>query len=331
MKNIIVKINDAVQTVQEVNVVTNDGQPTVIKATKNVNYQFIDRATGRGPDHIVTKRVGQDLHISLEDEGKESDLIIEGFYDQDGAAALIGQAENGQYYYYVPDTGEVADYVTQLVPGDIEGQALGGESVVAPWWLGATQTKAAIWPWLLGGLLGAGAIAALANDDDDKSSNDNNSTTPVQPTPTPVASKPTVTPSTTDGSVSVNPGTGNNEVPITFTGEDNQPKKVTAKKDTQSNTWTLDDPNGTGATINPQTGEVTIPQDSVKDGEKVTAIGKETGKNDSEPVDGNAGTDSKNAEVDNSNNDGVVTTSVNEGEVQVTTVKLTNANGAELT
>ncbi|VEG14017.1 beta strand repeat-containing protein [Moraxella cuniculi] len=666
MKNIIVKINDAVQTVQEVNVVTNDGQPTVIKATKNVNYQFIDRATGRGPDHIVTKRVGQDLHISLEDEGKESDLIIEGFYDQDGAAALIGQAENGQYYYYVPDTGEVADYVTQLVPGDIEGQALGGESVVAPWWLGATQTKAAIWPWLLGGLLGAGAIAALANDDDDKSSNDNNPTTPVQPTPkttkptvvltnkdtdgdgqddtttisgktdpnadvtitlpdgrtittkandkgeysvdvpklnegdkvtvtakapgketsdpteatvdtaadkpevvanddgsvtstpgkdsvknttkytdeddneqiitatkqpdgtwkatdkdgnelptapdannpkqpwvdpttgtvtlppdavkdntpveatstdannntadddatskndpknakvissdsdndgnpdgvttttTPVnegevlvtkikldnnngvdnlviginspdttgvdgadfdltnvtftngvtsngdgtvnvppgvtefeirvpvkadnttegdetgkvavgnpdgsvvegntftvtdssktpAEKPTVTPSTKDGSVTVNPGTDNDEVPITFTGEDNQPKKVTAKKDTQTNTWTLDDPNGTGATINPQTGEVTIPQDSVKDGEKVTAIGKETGKNDSEPVDGNAGTDTKNATVDNTNKDGVVTQNADEGKDVVTTVKLTNNNGA---
>lgn len=54
MKNIIVKINDAVQTVQEVAVVTNDGQPTVIKGVKNVNYQLIDQATGRGPDHIVT-------------------------------------------------------------------------------------------------------------------------------------------------------------------------------------------------------------------------------------------------------------------------------------
>ncbi|MFC0821412.1 hypothetical protein, partial [Moraxella marmotae] len=166
MKNIIVKINDAVQTVQQVTLVTNDGQATVIKAAKNVNYQFIDQATGRGPDHIITKRVGKDLHVSLEDEGQETDLIIEDFYDND-AAALIGEAENGQFYYYLPDTGEVADYVTQLAIGDVEGQALGGNPVAAPWWLGATEAKAAIWPWLIGGLLGAGAIAALASDDDD--------------------------------------------------------------------------------------------------------------------------------------------------------------------
>ncbi|MFB6348989.1 hypothetical protein ACFBZI_06070 [Moraxella sp. ZJ142] len=179
MKNIIVKINDAVQTVQQVNLVTNDGQATVIKAAKNVNYQFIDQATGRGPDHIITKRVGKDLHVSLEDEGQETDLIIEDFYDND-AATLIGEAENGQFYYYLPDTGEVADYVTQLAIGDVEGQALGGNPVAAPWWLGATEAKAAIWPWLIGGLLGAGGIAALASDDDDAPAASNNNNTPNQ-------------------------------------------------------------------------------------------------------------------------------------------------------
>lgn len=169
MKNIIVKINDAVQTVQEVNVVTNDGQPTVIKGVKNVNYQLIDQATGRGPDHIVTKRVGKDLHISLEDAGQETDLIIEGFYEDD-RSALIGQAEDGQYYYYIPDTGEVADYVTQLAAGDVEGQALGGSPYATPWWIGATDTGFGYLPWILG-LIGVGALAAaLANDDDDKSS-----------------------------------------------------------------------------------------------------------------------------------------------------------------
>ncbi|VEG14016.1 Ig-like domain-containing protein [Moraxella cuniculi] len=268
MKNIIVKINDAVQTVQEVNVVTNDGQPTVIKATKNVNYQFIDRATGRGPDHIVTKRVGQDLHISLEDEGKESDLIIEGFYDQDGAAALIGQAENGQYYYYVPDTGEVADYVTQLVPGDIEGQALGGESVVAPWWLGATQTKAAIWPWLLGGLLGAGAIAALANDDDDKGSNDNNSTTPVQPTPKTATPTVTVTNKDTD-----NDGV-DDKTTISGTTEPNA--EVTVKL-----------PDGSTVTTKANDkGEYSVDVPVLNEGDKVEVTAKAPNKETSDPTEG---------------------------------------------
>lgn len=178
MKNIIVKINDAVQTVQEVAVVTNDGQPTVIKGVKNVNYQLVDQATGRGPDHIVTKRVGKDLHISLEDAGEETDLIIEGFYEDD-RSALIGQAEDGQYYYYIPDTGEVADYVTQLQAGDVEGQALGGSPYATPWWIGATDTGFGYLPWILG-LIGVGALAAaLADDDDDKSSTPAKTATPT--------------------------------------------------------------------------------------------------------------------------------------------------------
>jgi hypothetical protein len=43
----------------------------------------------------------------MEDDGQDSDLIIEGFYD-DTDSALIGLAENGEYYYYIPDTGEAA-------------------------------------------------------------------------------------------------------------------------------------------------------------------------------------------------------------------------------
>ncbi|MFB6348052.1 hypothetical protein ACFBZI_01100 [Moraxella sp. ZJ142] len=255
MKNIIVKINDAVQTVQQVNLVTNDGQATVIKAAKNVNYQFIDQATGRGPDHIITKRVGKDLHVSLEDEGQETDLIIEDFYDND-AATLIGEAENGQFYYYLPDTGEVADYVTQLAIGDVEGQALGGNPVAAPWWLGATEAKAAIWPWLIGGLLGAGGIAALASDDDDK---------PVADT---TADKPNLTPNN-DGSVTAKPGNDNTKVDVKYTDENGVEHTSTITKGKDGN-WTSTDPN---LVVDPKTGIITIPADKVKDGSEVTAKG----------------------------------------------------------
>lgn len=132
MKTVIVKVNTATQTIAEHTVVTKDGKPTVIKAETNVNYELVDQAIGRAPNHIVTKRIGNDLHVSMEEEGEVSDLIIEGFYN-DPDSALIGLAENGEYYYYIPDTGEVADYVTQLQAGDVEGQALGGDSQVAPW------------------------------------------------------------------------------------------------------------------------------------------------------------------------------------------------------
>lgn len=140
MKTVIVKVNNATQTTVEHTVVTQDGKPTIIKATQKVNYELFDQATGRAPNHIIIKRVGNDLHVSMEDQGQDSDLIIEGFYDYPDNA-LVGLAENGEYYYYIPDTGEVADYVTELQVGNIEGQALGGESQLSPWWV---QRKVAL-------------------------------------------------------------------------------------------------------------------------------------------------------------------------------------------
>ena len=44
MNTIIVKTNDATQTIDQVQVVTKDGVPTVIKASAKVNYEFHDNA-----------------------------------------------------------------------------------------------------------------------------------------------------------------------------------------------------------------------------------------------------------------------------------------------
>ncbi|MBH0064473.1 Ig-like domain-containing protein, partial [Psychrobacter sp. SZ93C1] len=164
MNTIIIKINDAAQTISQVPVITKDGIPTVITATDNVNYEFFDTAIGHAPNHIITKRLKNDLHVSFEEEGVDSDLIIEGFYDNPDSA-LVGVAEDGEYYYYIPDTGETYDYVTQLEVGDVEGQALGGEEYIAaaiPWWIPAAA-----------GLGLVGLIAGLASDDNDNNNNDN--------------------------------------------------------------------------------------------------------------------------------------------------------------
>lgn len=158
MNTIIVKTNDATQTIDQVQVVTKDGVPTVIKASAKVNYEFHDNAINRAPNHIITKRIKNDLHVSFEEEGKESDLIIEGFYDS-ADSALLGIAEDGEYYYYIPDTGETYDYVTQLEVGDVEGQALGGETYVTaaiPWWIPAAA-----------GLGLAGLIAGISSGGSD--------------------------------------------------------------------------------------------------------------------------------------------------------------------
>ncbi|SLJ84761.1 Ig-like domain-containing protein [Psychrobacter sp. DAB_AL43B] len=179
MNTIIVKTHNANSTVDQVQVITKDGQPTVIAAADKVNYEFHDTAIGRAPNHIVTKRIKNDLHVSFEEDGQDSDLIIEGFYDSSDSA-LLGIAEDGEYYYYIPDTGETYDYVTQLAIGDTEGQALGGAQYVAaaglPWWIPAAAGL---------GLIGLVAGSSRGKDNDD---NDN---TPVETAP--VATNDSVT------------------------------------------------------------------------------------------------------------------------------------------
>ncbi|AWY21138.1 Ig-like domain-containing protein [Moraxella bovis] len=161
-KNVTIKVHSHVEQIKELTLATHDGQPDVIKADKNVNYEFFDHSIGRAPNHIIAKRKGKDLHVSFEREGQNDDLIIEGFFE-DEDKALIGVAEDGHYYYYIPDTGEVADYVTQLQDADVEGQALGGEHHLTPLWLMLPTGTFPWWP-----LLGLGVIPFLGKDDDDK-------------------------------------------------------------------------------------------------------------------------------------------------------------------
>ena len=181
MKTVIVKVNNATQTIAEHTVVTQDGKPTVIKAVQKVNYELFDTATGKAPQHIVTKRVGKDLHVLVDEEGQESDLIIEGFYN-DPDSALIGLAEDGAYYYYVPDSGEIAHFVTELSSGDVTGQALGGQAQSNPWWVGASESDGFnALPWLMG-LAGLGiAGAALGGGSSSSKGSDKDTTAPNAP------------------------------------------------------------------------------------------------------------------------------------------------------
>lgn len=172
MKTVNVKVYNNSKQTKEIQVVTEDGKPTIIKADKHVNYEFFDQSINRAPNHIITKRHGKDLHVSFEREGKADDLIIQDFYDSEDHA-LIGIAEDGNYYYYIPDTGEVVDYVTQLEANAVEGQALGGEQLTAPWWV--MVPKSAGFPWWLTGLVAVPFL--VGNNDGDKNAKPTNPTT----------------------------------------------------------------------------------------------------------------------------------------------------------
>ncbi len=167
MKTIAIKVFDKKEIISEVVATVKSDELTILQAQSGVNYEFLDETTGKAPDHIVAKRNGSDLLVSFEKEGNKAELMIENYYDYSDKQALIGRAESGSYYYYIPDTGEEQDHVGQLKAGEIEGQALGEESIDSPFWSGGWSFADLSFPDLGGiGLIkwlviGAGIIAAV--------------------------------------------------------------------------------------------------------------------------------------------------------------------------
>lgn len=143
------------------------GQPVRIKAQAGAKYQLQEVARGKnvGPDYVKAKRVGKNLHILFEGE-TEASLIIEDYYGEmaPGYNGVIGQAENGLFYEYIPEDPRVPGLIPELAEGgQAVNVALGGAEVTP---VGAAVAVAAF-P-LLGalGLLGAaGAAAYVANKD----------------------------------------------------------------------------------------------------------------------------------------------------------------------
>jgi hypothetical protein len=144
--------------------IADTGKPVRIKAIRGGKYLLSEGVDGVAPENITIKRVGDDLHISLEGSSLDKpDLIIEKFYTQEGE--LVGMAEDGEYYPYVSSDAAQEHEAAFLIDGNASAQALGathlpgfGEGLVA--------ATGGFWtPALLGlgalGLLGAGL--AIAN------------------------------------------------------------------------------------------------------------------------------------------------------------------------
>ena len=75
-------------------------KPVRIQAIKGGNYVLSAGEHGFAPQKIVVKRVGKELHVSLEGEDPQAPrLIIEDFYEFEGQ--LIGMSEDSTYHQYV--------------------------------------------------------------------------------------------------------------------------------------------------------------------------------------------------------------------------------------
>ncbi|KNC90503.1 Ig-like domain-containing protein, partial [Trabulsiella odontotermitis] len=87
---------------------------------KNVNDDF-------APENITLKRVGKALHVIQEGDTQPS-IIIEDYFDGDpNNPVLLGMAEDGQLYAYVPLSGEGYDTGYLIADGNLSPVALGGE------------------------------------------------------------------------------------------------------------------------------------------------------------------------------------------------------------
>ena len=283
-KNISVKINNGNKTIETVKL-NSANQKVIIKAQPHVNYELVDEATQYAPEMIDTKRVGNDLHIAFEgtDINKESDLVLEGYYEHDNTELVLGMAEDGQYYAYVPQSGVESDAVTLLADQVFAPQALGGNSVTAPFWAFNPS-----WLWVAAGVAAVGGIIAAASGSHGGGSSNNTADKPSDNNAkdTTAPAKPTVE-AKDNGSVDVTPpaDADTQSVEVSYTDEAGTPKTATLTKGNDGN-WTSNNPD---VAVDPVTGKATIPADKVKDGSPVTAKATDTSGNTGEEGSANAG------------------------------------------
>ncbi|HHL0036086.1 hypothetical protein [Enterobacter mori] len=91
---------------------------------KNVNDDF-------APENITLQRVGKALHIIQEGDTQPS-IIIEDYFDGDkNNPTLMGMAEDGLLYAYIPVSGESYDTGYLLADGSMSPVALARSPVMS--------------------------------------------------------------------------------------------------------------------------------------------------------------------------------------------------------
>ena len=144
--------------------------PVIIQAQPGINYELRDMESKIAPQQTLITRNGDNLELRFGDATTDAPVfILAGYYTLETESPLIGIAESGLFYRYVPQKGVEDSLSWNLDEGESSFQSLGydGESSDIPWW-----------PILLGALLLGGGAAALAGG----SSGGGDSTAPDAPT-----------------------------------------------------------------------------------------------------------------------------------------------------
>ncbi|NBI41048.1 hypothetical protein GVX86_06125 [[Haemophilus] felis] len=125
-----------------VNIDINPHSATVVTHPKTeVMFELIDTETQLGPEKIRAKRVGNDLHIFI-DEDNQVDLIIQEYYSYEPLSSIVGVREDGLFHPYFAENSNLFESIPTL-----------GEDVLAEQVLtleGAKNTSFFSWKSLLG-------------------------------------------------------------------------------------------------------------------------------------------------------------------------------------
>lgn len=136
------------------------GEAVTVKAVPGARYQLVDPQTGFGPENIRASRQGKDLKVSFE-ASQTTDLVVENYYavTSEGYNGLIGEAESGRFYEYIPESAVGLASVPMLADsGQVVGMALGGAEVTPSGAAVGVLAAGLFSPWLAG----AGALVAAA-------------------------------------------------------------------------------------------------------------------------------------------------------------------------
>ena len=131
---VIVKAgNEQNQTIDVRQGAGDSGQPVRIKAQAGAKYQLQEgqRNHQNAPDFVKVRRQGKNLLITFEGETQPS-LIIEDYYEvmPEGYNAVVGQAENVNFYEYLPEDPKASGLIPMLGDGaQAVSVALGGAEV----------------------------------------------------------------------------------------------------------------------------------------------------------------------------------------------------------
>jgi hypothetical protein len=135
-----------------------------IEAVRGARYEITDPVLKSAPDVVRAKRVGKDLHVSLDDDDT-AEFILEDYYEADiqtENAGLFGRAEDGTLSQYIPEDPVNSALTANLPDGGVATAQVLGVPAQEGFVLSALPLAAGgLGGWLAGG----GALAAAAAAD----------------------------------------------------------------------------------------------------------------------------------------------------------------------